>query len=93
MESKFKKSQEDITFEIRGFENEPLVYVRRLAEFLAIPFITKEETNGVVEEMVRFCSFENLSNLKVNKNGVHKFNSQIAINNRDFFRKRQVGDW
>lgn len=43
--------------------------------------------------MVRFCSFENLSNLKVNKNGVHKFNSQIAINNSDFFRKRHVGDW
>ncbi|KAF3438027.1 hypothetical protein FNV43_RR20783 [Rhamnella rubrinervis] len=74
-------------------KNEPLVYVKRLAEFLGKPFTPEEERNGDVEEIVRLCSFENLSSLEINKHGEHRFNSEYVVNNRDFFRKGQVGDW
>lgn len=60
--------------------------VRRLAEFLGCPFTAEEEAENVVEEIVRLCSFENLSD--VNKNG----NFRDDIPNDAFFRKGKVGD-
>ena len=75
-------------------KNEPLVYVRRLADFFGQPFTQEEESNRVVEEIVKLCSFENLSNLEVNKSGVQTFKTHnVVVNNSDFFRKGTVGDW
>ncbi|KAJ8766594.1 hypothetical protein K2173_001112 [Erythroxylum novogranatense] len=69
---------------------DPIVQVKRLAEFVGMPFSVKEVTDGVVEKIVRLCSFENLQNLEVNKN----VNSiQENYKNPDFFRKGEVGDW
>ena len=64
-------------------------YVKILAEFMGQPFSEEEERNGAVERIVRLCSFENLSNLEVNKNGRH----HPAVPNHVFFRKGKVGDW
>ncbi|KAL4309387.1 hypothetical protein GQ457_01G035190 [Hibiscus cannabinus] len=56
--------------------------------FLGVPF-TEDEEGGVVEEIAKVCSFENLKELEVNKKGV----DVIGIPHKDFFRKGKVGDW
>lgn len=72
---------------------EPFVLLKRLAEFLGQPFSLEEESDGVVHEIIRLCSFENLSSLEVNKTKVKRFSNQLVIDNCDFFRKGRVGDW
>uniref|UniRef100_A0A6N2KGF7 Sulfotransferase n=1 Tax=Salix viminalis TaxID=40686 RepID=A0A6N2KGF7_SALVM len=75
---KYEDLKEDIIF-----------YLKKVAEFLGIPFTEKEEKDGVIEEISRLCSFDNLRNLEVNKNGVHLWGTP----NSAFFRKAKVGDW
>lgn len=67
--------------------------VKGLAQFLGCPFSIEEEMGGVVEEIIRICGFENLSNLEVNRTGVQHFSSKFVVENRNFFRKGQVGDF
>ncbi|KAB2020404.1 hypothetical protein ES319_D07G066900v1 [Gossypium barbadense] len=74
-------------------KKEPLVVVKRLGDFLGYPFSLEEESKGVVEEIVKLCSFENLSTLEVNKVSEQKFSKDTIIDNRHFFRKGKVGDW
>ncbi|TMW81308.1 hypothetical protein EJD97_010476, partial [Solanum chilense] len=70
-------------------KEQPKIQIKRLAEFLECPFSKEEENCGVVDEILRMCSFENLSNLEVNING--KLSS--GHENKVFFRKGKVGDW
>ena len=56
--------------------------VKRLAEFMGHPFSLEEETQGVVQDIIKLCSFQNLSELEVNKQG----------SNKGFFRLGKVGD-
>ncbi|OMO72984.1 hypothetical protein COLO4_27325 [Corchorus olitorius] len=72
-------------------KREPSGNVRKLADFLDLPFSVEEENEGMVEKIVELCSFENLSNLDVNKNG--KTPGKHPGANSDFFRKGQIGDW
>lgn len=69
--------------------------VRRLAKFLEFPFTAEEEKQGVVEETMKQCSFDNLANLEVNKTGELKgylpLNS-LSFQFKYFFRKGNVGD-
>ncbi|MBA0551869.1 hypothetical protein Golob_022728, partial [Gossypium lobatum] len=51
-------------------KKKPLECVRKVAEFLEIPFTPDEENNKIVKEIVELCSFENLSNQEVNKSDV-----------------------
>ncbi|KAJ9536270.1 hypothetical protein OSB04_un000542 [Centaurea solstitialis] len=73
-------------------KKQPEVELRKLAAFMGQSFTTEENENGVVEEIVKLCSFENLSNLEVNKNGVNDF-KVVEVENRLFFRKGEIGDW
>ncbi|KAL7223168.1 hypothetical protein ACSBR1_024774 [Camellia fascicularis] len=70
-------------------KRDTLIHVKKLAEFLGQPFSLKEESEGIVQGIVELCSFENLSNLEVNKNGT----LSNGIKGNVFFRKGQVGDW
>ncbi|KAA8542585.1 hypothetical protein F0562_023737 [Nyssa sinensis] len=89
-----QESPEMILFlKYEEMKREPLVYIKRLAEFMGQPFSLEEEKEGVVQEILKLCSFENLSNLEVNKIGVQKFSNVLVVNNREFFRKGQIGDW
>lgn len=63
--------------------------LKKIAEFLGIPFTDKEEKEGVIEEISRLCSLDNLRNLEVNKNSVRP----SGLPNSSFFRKGEVGDW
>ncbi|KAG5249836.1 cytosolic sulfotransferase [Salix suchowensis] len=75
---KYEDLKEDVVF-----------YLKKIAGFLGIPFTEKEEKEGVIEEISRLCSFDNLRNLEVNKNGA----LPSGAPNSSFFRKGEVGDW
>lgn len=63
--------------------------LKDLADFMGCGFSEEEERSGVGGHILRLCSFENLSNLEVNKNG--KLSS--GEDNNTFFRRGEVGDW
>lgn len=59
-------------------------------------FTVEEEKKGIVENIVKLCSFKNLSSLEVNKGGVYRLNGMHdtrVIENNMFFRKGTTGDW
>ncbi|KAK1306065.1 Cytosolic sulfotransferase 17 [Acorus calamus] len=70
---------------------DPVNSVKRLAEFVAQPFSVEEEEGGVVEEIVKVCSFEYLKNLEVNKEGEFRC-SNMKFKKQSFFRRGVVGD-
>ncbi|TYG75638.1 hypothetical protein ES288_D03G047800v1 [Gossypium darwinii] len=72
-------------------KKEPLGCVRKVAEFLGVPFTPEEENKEIVEQIVKLCSFESMSNQDVNK--LDKRYQQRPVSNSDFFRKGEVGDW
>nr|KYP32441.1 Sulfotransferase 17 [Cajanus cajan] len=68
------------------------LHVKRIAEFLGLPFTQEEESNnGLMESIIELCSFEKMKDLKVNKSGTVNFSG--LIENKFFFRKGEVGDW
>jgi hypothetical protein len=75
---KYEDMKEDITSQLKI-----------LAEFLGFPFSLEEERSGVIEKIAKLCSFENLKELEVNKSG----KSIKNFENKDLFRKGEVGDW
>ncbi|OVA16916.1 Sulfotransferase domain [Macleaya cordata] len=72
-----------------AMKKEPKLHLRKLAEFLGYPFSLEEENQRVPEEILRLCSFENLSNLEVNKTG----KLATGEENSAFFRRGEVEDW
>ncbi|WCJ17769.1 Cytosolic sulfotransferase 12 [Euphorbia peplus] len=69
-------------------------YVKQIADFIGCPFSADEEKQGIVKQVVEFCSFENLSNLDVNKSTTKiDTGSGYTIGNEAFFRKGEIGDW
>ncbi|XP_039158287.1 cytosolic sulfotransferase 8-like [Eucalyptus grandis] len=69
--------------------NDPCVHARRLADFVGCPFSEEELRGGIVEGILRMCSFDNLSTLEVNKSG----SLWTGAENKSFFRRGEVGDW
>ncbi|KAI9105090.1 hypothetical protein K1719_022806 [Acacia pycnantha] len=70
-------------------KDEPVKILKRLAEFIGSGFSKDEENGKVVENMLKLCSFETLSNLEVNRSG----KTQFGAVNSTFFRNGEVGDW
>ncbi|KAL7205751.1 hypothetical protein ACSBR2_018638 [Camellia fascicularis] len=62
--------------------------MKRLAEFMGVPFSLEEERKGVIEEISKLCSISNLRELKVNKSG-----SLLQFEKKTLFRRGEVGDW
>ncbi|XVF62755.1 hypothetical protein PTKIN_Ptkin09bG0033800 [Pterospermum kingtungense] len=91
-EASVESPNKEVFLKYEDVNKEPLAYVRKLAEFLGVPFSSEEENNGIVQEIVDLCSFESLSNLDVNKTADPLITS-LRINNSFFFRKGKVGDW
>ncbi|MCL7043070.1 hypothetical protein MKW94_014216 [Papaver nudicaule] len=70
-------------------KKEPKIHLMKLAEFLGSPFSAEEENDGVPEEILKLCSFDNLSNLEVNKTGkMPMAGFEFSV----FFRRGEVGD-
>ncbi|GKA69829.1 flavonol 3-sulfotransferase-like protein [Tanacetum coccineum] len=74
-------------------KTDPTSNVKRLADFIGYPFSIEETKAGVVENIINMCSFENLSNLEVNKSGTHHLIDTTVVENRLYFRKAKDGDW
>ncbi|KAF8690106.1 hypothetical protein HU200_041343 [Digitaria exilis] len=68
-------------------------HVKRLAEFFGDPFTVEEESSGIVQDIVKLCSFENLKKMPVNCSGVTNPIDGLAIENSVFFRTGKVRDW
>ncbi|XP_073131606.1 cytosolic sulfotransferase 12-like [Henckelia pumila] len=87
-----KENPDKIFFlKYEDLKRDPQYYLRRLAEFLECPF-SAEEAEGIfvmADEILKLCSFENLSSLEINQNG--KLSS--GVENQAFFRRGEVGDW
>ncbi|XP_074347971.1 cytosolic sulfotransferase 8-like [Apium graveolens] len=69
--------------------NEPHLQLRRLAHFLEKPFSHEEEKSGLLDQIIKLCSFDSMSKLEVNKTGT----MVGEIRNDSFFRNGVVGDW
>ncbi|KAG8375423.1 hypothetical protein BUALT_Bualt10G0098500 [Buddleja alternifolia] len=70
-------------------KRDPLSDVKKIAEFVGLPFSEEEEKAGLVGEISKLCSFDKLRDLEVNKTGVHAG----TVKNKFFYRKGDVGDW
>ncbi|XP_038719378.1 cytosolic sulfotransferase 12-like [Tripterygium wilfordii] len=70
-------------------KEEPIMNLRRLAEFIGCSFSEEEKGGGMLLDILKLCSFDNLSNLEVNVTG--KLSS--GEENKVFFRKGEVGDF
>ncbi|KAB2032970.1 hypothetical protein ES319_D05G415800v1 [Gossypium barbadense] len=71
-----------------------VLYLKKIAEFMGYPFSSEEQQQGVPENIVQLCSFDNLSGLEVNKTGKHcEGQGNLEMENNIFFRKGKVGDW
>ncbi|XP_052191610.1 cytosolic sulfotransferase 15-like [Diospyros lotus] len=93
----WKASQEKpgqvLFLKYEDLKEDDVFYVKKLAEFLGVPFSTEEERDGMPEQISRLCSFENLKDLEVNKSGKFDDHFPFDIDNKAFFRKAKVGDW
>ncbi|KAF8038020.1 hypothetical protein BT93_B0772 [Corymbia citriodora subsp. variegata] len=64
--------------------------LKKLAEFVGLPFTEEEEEGGVIEEIAKMCSLKTLKDLEVNRSGKLPGRN---FEKRSFFRKGEVGDW
>lgn len=88
--SQSKKDSDKVFFlKFEDLKRDPEFYLRSLAEFLECPFSAEEEGSGMVGEISKICSFENLSSLEINQNG----KLPMGVANKEFFRRGEVGDW
>ncbi|KAL4568497.1 hypothetical protein LXL04_024110 [Taraxacum kok-saghyz] len=84
-----RRPKEVLFLKYEDMKAQPGIQVRKLAEFYGCPFTAEEEKEGIVESVLKLCSFESLSNLEVNKEGYLPTGQM----NKAFFRKGEVGDW
>ncbi|XP_042495087.1 cytosolic sulfotransferase 8-like [Macadamia integrifolia] len=85
-----ERPQHVLFIKYEDFKADPGFHLKRLAQFMGYPFSYEEEKEGLVDEILRLCSFENMSSLEVNKTGEAPMG---AFKNEAFFRKGKVGDW
>ncbi|KAK6116886.1 hypothetical protein DH2020_049377 [Rehmannia glutinosa] len=84
------KNPEEVLFlKYEDLKGDIAFYIKKIAEFLGCPFSEDEEKQGLIEQISKLCSFENLKNLEVNKTGYRRG----VLKNSTFFRKGEVGDW
>ncbi|XP_028786374.1 cytosolic sulfotransferase 12-like [Neltuma alba] len=84
-----ERPEEVMFLRYEELKGEPIRVLKKLAEFLGFGFSKDEEKGNVMENILKLCSFENLSNLDVNKRGKVWF----GIENKTFFRHGEVGDF
>uniref|UniRef100_A0A0E0LYW9 Sulfotransferase n=1 Tax=Oryza punctata TaxID=4537 RepID=A0A0E0LYW9_ORYPU len=73
-------------------KSDPALVVRKLADFLGMPFTKAEDDGGIPEQVVKLCDFETLASLQVNQTGLVR-GKNYELHNSVFFRKGRVGDW
>ncbi|KAL2542834.1 Cytosolic sulfotransferase 5 [Abeliophyllum distichum] len=84
-----EKPHKVLFLKYEDMKEHPIDNLRCIAEFLGCPFSEQEEALGMLEEISKLCSFDNLSNLEINRTGKLSSGEQ----NKAFFRRGEVGDW
>ncbi|XP_065871867.1 flavonol sulfotransferase-like [Euphorbia lathyris] len=74
-------------------KNDTYFYAKKIADFMGCPFSVDEEKQGIVEKIVKLCSFESLKNFEVNKSKNTSKYIPMKIENNLFFRKGEIDDW
>ncbi|KAK3228464.1 hypothetical protein Dsin_000345 [Dipteronia sinensis] len=85
-----EKSHKILFLKFEDMKENTAFHVKKLADFLGCPFTQDEETKGVIEEISKFYSFENMKKLQVHQTGIQ---TPTGLQNKNFFRKGKVGDW
>ncbi|XP_057829475.2 cytosolic sulfotransferase 5-like [Cryptomeria japonica] len=75
-----------VTYE--DMKADSLYHIKKISDFLGQSSLTEEDIRCIDSQ----CSFPSLSTLDVNKSGKMNFKN-VQLNNRDLFRKGEVGDW
>ncbi|XP_004967901.1 cytosolic sulfotransferase 14 [Setaria italica] len=78
-------------FRYEEMVRDPAAHVRRLAEFVGLPFGGAGE-DGTADAIVRLCAFEHMCGLEATKSG-RTVMGAISLENSIFFRRGVVGDW
>ncbi|XP_015693879.1 cytosolic sulfotransferase 8-like isoform X2 [Oryza brachyantha] len=79
-------------FRYEEMKRDPAAHVRRLAEFVGLPFSSREEDDGVADAIVRLCSFDSMAGMEATKSGKTRLPVGDVANSASF-RRGQVGDW
>ncbi|KAL9234316.1 hypothetical protein vseg_009200 [Gypsophila vaccaria] len=70
-------------------KGDPTHELKKLAQFVGVPFTPKEESEGVIKDIIDLCSIGNMKEMDGNKSGViSKF-----FEKKSYFRKGEVGGW
>nr|XP_043638611.1 cytosolic sulfotransferase 12-like [Erigeron canadensis] len=88
-EESLKNPEKVFFLKYEEMKEQPELHLKKLADFLGCSFSFKEKKQNMIEGILRICSFDNLSNVEVNKEG--KLPSGEDCN--AFFRTGKVGDW
>ena len=83
-EASLERPDKVMFFKYEDMKADIVSQTKRLAEFIGFPFSGEEEEGGVIEEICRFCSFENLKSLEANQSGRRK----SGVENSIFFQER-----
>uniref|UniRef100_M8AWS0 Sulfotransferase n=1 Tax=Aegilops tauschii TaxID=37682 RepID=M8AWS0_AEGTA len=68
-----------------------VLFLRDLARFVGLPFSDEEEDAGVVQDIVKLCSFGHLKPLEANSTG--QLDPLVPVPREALFRKGVAGDW
>jgi hypothetical protein len=74
-------------FRYEEMQRDPAAHVRRLAEFVGLPFSSGEE-----DAVVALCSFERMKGMAATEGGRTELSFGV-VPNSSFFRQGVVGDW
>ncbi|OMO72150.1 hypothetical protein COLO4_27808 [Corchorus olitorius] len=83
-----EKPQRVLFLKYEEMKEQPKVELMKLAKFLGCPFSSEEEQRNVMDDILKLCSFDSLSNLEVNKTGKLSSGEEYKA----FFRRGEVGD-
>ncbi|KAL2895682.1 Cytosolic sulfotransferase 15 [Bienertia sinuspersici] len=70
-------------------KDDSTLHLKKLAEFVGMPFTSQEESEGVIDKIIEMCSIKSMKELEVNKSGV----INKLFEKKAYFRKGEVGDW
>ncbi|XP_052877296.1 cytosolic sulfotransferase 15-like [Gossypium arboreum] len=97
-----EKSSKILFLQYEDLKEDINSHLKKLAMFLGVPFTEEEEKQGVVEEIAKNCSFENMKDLEVNKKGAQTFGypqetfsgkTKTFVIPRKLSLEKQNGDW
>ncbi|KAK6116897.1 hypothetical protein DH2020_049354 [Rehmannia glutinosa] len=89
LDEAFDIIRESVVYKYEDLKEDIAFHIEKILEFMGYPFSEEELKQGLVDQIKKLCSLENLKNLEVNKCGY----VQGIMKNSSFFRKGEVGDW